>query len=281
MSVSNKNSKTKSKIGLSNPFNYTGSKHRYLSDLLEILPADNNLIVADPFCGGGDLCSNLPISWIVYASDSMPQIIGMHRAVASGAISADNAMRLAYKYQLNNLDEKHYYSFRDHYNKNKGSLGLYVLLCHSNTNRIRFNSNGEFNMPFGDRWFNLEMQKKLDDYRMRLHMRNVEFHVKSYIDIDFSFFDIALIDPPYLNTTATYNKSGAWSLADELHLHGKIKSECKKFVYFGQIWSKGVHNEALELFSLDYNVKVLKDTTGTCSNNRKKGKTVEVMIWNF
>lgn len=267
-------------IGLSNPFNYTGSKHRYLRDLLDILPKDHGLSVCDPFVGGGDLCSNLPVSWRVYASDSMPEIIGMHKHIDKGLINSDLIAAKAYFSRLNNKDETYYYKFRDAYNKSPSPTDLYLLLCHSNTNRVRFNSDGEFNMPFGKRWFNLEMRKKLDDYHRRLFMRNIKFDVQDFVFVDFSMFDITLIDPPYLNSVATYNESGGWTRGDELDLHEKIKSECKKFVYFGQIWSNGKHNSLLDKFSKGYNVKVLKDTTKHCSSNRADKKTVEVMIWN-
>jgi site-specific DNA-adenine methylase len=136
-------------------------------------------------------------------------------------------------------------------------------------------------MPFGKRWFNLEMQKKLDDYIDRLSRKSIDFECRGYANINFHKFDLTLIDPPYLNTTATYNEAGGWRDIDEMNLHDKIKNECNTFVYFGQIWSKGVHNKLLDDFSKDYKVKVLKDTTKHCSANRKHDKTVEVMIYNF
>lgn len=271
------------KIGLSNPFNYTGSKHRYLRDLQEILPTDDNLTVCDPFVGGGDLCMHLNETWKIFASDAMPQIVEMHNDIKMGKINPNYAMQAAYQAQVNKTDEKHYYAFRRKYNEinhYKSPLNLYVLLCHSNTNRIRFSDSG-FNMPFGHRWFNDNMQEKLWDYIGRLRVRNTLFSCNKFVDCDFSQFDITLIDPPYLNSVATYNESGGWLRGDELDLHEKIKAECNKFVYFGQIWSNGKHNKLLDNFSKNYNVKVLKDTTKHCSANRKDEKTIEVMIWNF
>lgn len=267
-------------IGLSNAFNYVGSKHRYLKELGAILPVDDSLTVCDPFVGGGDLCTHLNKTWDIFASDAMPQVIEMHREIMSGHINVESLCVKAYSSRLNNKDKASYLKFRALYNKSPNPFDLYLLLCHSFSNGIRFSSNG-FDMPFGKRWFNLEMQKKLYNYIERLHDRQISFGCREFSDCDFSQFDITLIDPPYLNSVATYNEKGGWLESDEIALHGKIKSECNKFVYFGQIWANGKHNKLLDDFSKNYNVKILKDTTKHCSANRKDGKTVEVMIWNF
>jgi DNA adenine methylase Dam len=267
-------------IGLSNPFNYTGSKHRYLRELREILPTDDNLTACDPFVGGGDLCTHLNKTWSIYASDTMPQVIEMHNEIMSGNINVESLCVKAYSSRLNNKDVDAYDKFKRLYNKSPSPFDLYLLLCHSFSNDIRFSSNG-YNVPFGKRWFNLEMQKKLYNYIERLHDRSVSFCCHEYAERDFSQFDITLIDPPYLNSVATYNERGGWLEGDEIELHDKIKLECDKFVYFGQIWSNGKHNKFLDDFSKNYNFKILKDTTKHCSANRKDDKTVELMIWNF
>ena len=274
------------KIGLSNPFNYTGSKHRYLNDLLEVLPKDEALTVVDPFVGGGDLSCHLPEAWKVDAFDLESKLIALHDMFNGnyGSYAIEQLDLRIKQLSLSKTNEDAFYKLRELYNstEHEDSHLLYLLICHSNTNRMRFNKNGEFNMPFGKRTFNDSLRAKAVDYVNRLSKRNVNFECKSYHLVDFSDYDLALLDPPYLNTVATYNENGGWDLEDELALHAKIEKECKKFVYFGQLWSKGVYNEALDMFAQDYNVKVLKDTTASCSSNRKKeGKTVEVMIWNF
>jgi DNA adenine methylase/adenine-specific DNA-methyltransferase len=125
------------------------------------------------------------------------------------------------------------------------------------------------------------LKNKLIDYQNRLKDRDVEFYCKSAFDINFKLYDITLIDPPYLNTIATYNEKNGWNADLENMLHDKIKSECNKFVYFGQTVSNGIKNELLVEFAKNYNVKILKTTTENCSSTKKKkGETVEVMIWN-
>ena len=266
----------------SNPFNYTGSKHRYLKELFSVLPDTKHLTVIDPFVGGGDLISKLPATWSIFASDAMPQLIEMHQAIQRGEI---DSLKVAFECSVSGLNrdsDKYYYRYREAYNETPRSIELYTLLCHSNSNRIRFSSKG-FNMPFGKRTFNPDMQAKLDNYSSALKSLTVDFSCKKYTEVDFNDADLLLIDPPYLNTVATYNEAGGWTVNDEFELYTKINKAVAngvKFIYFGQIWSKGVHNAHLDAWSQQFNVKVLKDTAAHCSANRGKGKTIEIMIYN-
>ena len=192
-------------------------------------------------------------------------------------------------YEERNLSKENlsaYLDLRVDYNKTKLPELLYLLLTSSFNNQMRFNKSGGFNMPFGKNRssFNPKMKAKLEDYTKRSQERDASFSVKSFDEWDFSEFDLGLFDPPYLNTTATYNESDGWNSGLDGRLLSKIDDAAEKgfkFVYFNQIESKCVINENLKEWSKKYNVKILKDTTKSCSYNRKSGKTVEIMIWNY
>lgn len=272
--------------GLSNPFCYTGSKHRYLDDVFSILPREEKLKVVDPFVGGGDLCCHLPESWQVDAFDLESKLIGVHKMFNGnyGGYAIEQLDLRIKQIGLSKTNEEAFYKLRELYNstEHEDSHLLYLLICHSNTNRMRFNKNGGFNMPFGKRTFNDSLRAKAIDYVDRLSKRNVTFACKSYHLVDFSNYDLTLLDPPYLGTVATYNEGGGWKEEDESRLHDKIERECNRFVYFGQLVVNGVRNDLLDTFAQDYKLKVLKNTTATCSSNKKqKGETIEVMLWNF
>lgn len=271
-------------IGLSNPFNYTGGKHRYLKDMQEVIPKGENLSVCDMFFGGGDLSTHLPKSWEISGYDINKQLIEMHNAILSGHITVKSVEDMVLKASLSKVDEDAYTKFKAVYNWVKDPLMLYVLTCHSNSNRIRFNGNGEQNLAFGKRTFNPSMKAKLADYINRIKSRDVFLYGRSSLGKDLNYYDLLLVDPPYLNTLACYNEKGGWKVEDEIALHLKLHEahgQGIKFIYFGQIWSKGVENKYLQSFANGYNMKVLKNTTATCSANMKNvGETLEVMIWN-
>lgn len=267
----------------SNPFNWTGSKHRYLKDLFDVLPNKENLKVLDPFVGGGDLISKLPKEWLITAGDSMSQIIHMHIYVQAELLNS-GIISKAFKTRGMSKDNKvAYLELRKEYNKTKDPVLLYLLITNSFNNQLRFNKSGGFNIPFGKRKFNDLMVSKLDNYSESLKGRNIKFINKDFNWWDFLYFDLILVDPPYLNTTATYNESGGWSKRDDSELFNKL--DCvnklnKKFIYFNQTWSNGKQNKALSLWCQIYNVRILKDTTASCSYNKKGGKTVEIMVFN-
>lgn len=274
-----------------NPFNYTGSKHRYLKELFEVLPGveGKNLNVLDPFVGGGDLISKLPRPWCVTASDSLTPLIRMHQDMQRGIITTSSVIEFIEHFGLSKTNESGYLSTRSLYN-NSGigpshdNIALYSLACHSNSNRIRFaQKTGDFNMPFGKRTFNSQMQKKLDNHCDWIKSAIVKFYNKSFEAWNFRDFDLLLIDSPYPNSVACYNERNGWTFKQELKLYTKIDDADDhgvKFVYFGQTWANGNHNPTLEKWAQQYNVKELKNTSHQCSANRKNGKTIEIMVYN-
>lgn len=271
-----------------NPFNYTGSKHRYLNEILKVLPTGKHLKVLDPFVGGGDLISKLPAGWGVCASDKCHQLISMHDAIQSGQINNGNILSLKSKLGLNRFDTEKYLELRDRYNSlnTKGIPSpnlLYLLICHSNSNIMRFNKSGGFNVPFGKRTFNESLQEKLSNYSQYLRHASVNFYTKDFMGWDFLEFDLLLIDPPYTGSIASYNERGGWTIEQEMSLYLKVDDAASngvKFVLFGQVWANGAYNKMLDMWSRKYKIVELKNTSHQCSHNRKNKKTVEIMVFN-
>lgn len=108
-----------------------------------------------------------------------------------------------------------YLKFRDNYNKNKNPLDLFVLMNYCMSQTIRFNAEGDFNMPFGsDRFIKEKHTPRYIDFHQKLNSKGFNITNKSYLDLnsaDFNTNDFVYLDPPYLNTTATYNENGKWN----------------------------------------------------------------------
>lgn len=266
-----------------NPFNWVGSKFRYLEDFMEVLPSEEGIRVLDCFLGGGDLISKLPESWNIKGIDIMPQLVGMHKAIQGGNLNTKSILEDFNSRGMSKTNSTAYLELRDEYNNNPTPELLYLLMTNAFNNQLRFNQKGGFNMPFGkDRSsFNPKMQAKLTNYSNWLKTANVTLECKSYKEEDFSNYDLLLLDPPYLNTTATYNEQGGWTNADDVDLLEKLTDYSGKFIYFNQLVSKGVENTNLKKWIESYNVKVLSDTTENCNHQRKGGTTVEIMVTNY
>ena len=66
------------KMEEANPFNWTGSKFRYLNDMFNVMEKllnEDNIRVLDVFTGGGDCISKLPKSWDITANDLESRLI--------------------------------------------------------------------------------------------------------------------------------------------------------------------------------------------------------------
>ncbi len=265
-----------------NPFNWTGSKHRYLKDLFEVLPVDKgNLKVLDPFVGGGDLISKLPDTWIITASDTMSQIVDLHNACKDKTFDTESILNEFNLRGMSKTNKDAYLKLREEYNKNPSVEKLYLLMTNSFNNQLRFNSKGSFNMPFGkDRSsFTNNMQTKLNNYQGLLESKNIKFEVESWDSYNFSDFDLVLLDPPYSNTCATYNESTGWSEKDDEALFSELERSGVDYIYFNQTYSKGVSNNTLIDWLDGRDYKVLKETSTGCSYNRDNGFTQEIMAW--
>ena len=128
---------------------------------------------------------------------------------------------------------------------------LYVIIVYAFNNQIRFNSNGEFNLPVGKRDFNKKMEQKLIDFIDKIQEQNCTFTCCDFRDFDVSALtseDFVYIDPPYLITCATYNEQGGWDETAERDLLSFLDDLQKKNIRFALsnvLRSKGKENKIL------------------------------------
>ena len=128
---------------------------------------------------------------------------------------------------------------------------LYVIIVYAFNNQIRFNSNGEFNLPVGKRDFNKKMEQKLIDFIDKIQSQNCIFTCCDFRAFDTSALtlqDFVYVDPPYLITCATYNEQGGWSEDDEKDLLAfldELNGRNIRFSLSNVLRSKGKENNIL------------------------------------
>ena len=97
--------------------------------------------------------------------------------------------------------------------------------------------------------------------------------------------DFIYLDPPYLNTTATYNENGGWSKSDEEDLYELCEKLSERNIRFGMsnvFENKGIENKKLIKWCEEnnWNVYVFDGFTYSACG-KGNSKTKEVFITNY
>lgn len=275
------------------PLNYTGNKYRILPQILPYFPKEIDTFV-DLFSGGATVGLNVDAKRVVFI-DSNERVINLLQFLYDTPFSTlinkieniiyDYRLSYSYKYGYSTYREKGYvkgnnglkaynedgyYRLRKEYNeiKNKNSQKanamLYVLLVYAFNNDIRFNRQGEFNMPVGKTDFNKSNYTKLKEFKQRSEKKDYLFlcldftseQTKQIIeDADFIY-----ADPPYILTNAVYNGKNNWSIEEEkalLEMLTQLDKNQKQFALSNIIETSEENHDILKQYVKNNKWKVI------------------------
>ena len=271
------------------PMNYTGNKFRIINQIHQYFPKDINVMV-DLFCGGMDVTINTSAKKH-YANDINAPVVDIFKTFQQYSVEdlVSHIETTIAEWNLSDTNADAFNAFRDHYNQTKQPLDLFVLICYSFNYQIRFNSKGEFNMPFGKERSSFNNDMRLNLIKTVGRLRDVEFSTKSFRDFDYSQLsagDFVYADPPYLISCATYNTG--WGERDEYDLYAiltDLNNRGIKFALSNVSEHKGQTNEILltwvsdngyHLYDIDFNY----DNCSYHGQNTDK-PTREIIVTNY
>lgn len=297
------------------PLNYTGGKYKLLNQIIPIFPKNLDLFV-DLFSGGANVGVNVNAKRIVCV-DKQKEIIRvmeLFKKYEDGYI-IDKLEKIIDKYNLSNsllngykvykctsdkglgsYNKSKYLDLRNDYNSmiddsvEKDFLFL-TLVIYGFNNQIRFNSNGEFNMPVGKRDFNNSIRKNLKSFITKLKTKNIEFINSDFREFAIETTDNTLVycDPPYFLGTASYNENGGWTEKDEIDLLNYLSildQSGVKFALSNVIEHKGEKNIILDSWIKEhkYIVHIIDSNYNNSNYHKQEGnilKTIEVLVTNY
>ena len=297
------------------PLNYIGGKARILDQVLPLFPLHIDYFV-DLFCGGCNVGINTRAEHHIY-NDKSSQLIGLLSLLASKdpdifieeinaiidkygfsrtsdhnfAFYGGNCMKGVSEYNREKfIALRNEFNSRQEYDDYYYTL-LYTLIVFGFNNQIRFNSQGEYNLPVGKRDFNLVLQRKLKKFMLALQSQ--ETTISNY---DFRQFNtdilsensLVYVDPPYLITGATYNENGGWTEQDESDLLlflDNLNDRGINFALSNVLRHKGRENSILREWvdAKEYYINHIQMDYSN-SNYQVKGKdseTHEILITNY
>jgi DNA adenine methylase len=276
------------------PLNYTGGKSKLLPQILPLFPDKVGTFI-DLFCGGCNVGSNVNADKVIY-NDYMSQIIELFKNWKDTNLE-DTIQYIETqieKFNLSKQNQEGFLELRKQYNEYRDIRDLFVLVAYAFNHQIRFNSKGEYNMPFGkDRSeYNKNMKTNLINFITRIQEQDSIFSNKSFDELnveDFTKDTFVYADPPYLITVASYNENGGWNEQMEYKLLDyldKCTENGIKFALSNVLEMNDKSNDILKKWAQEkgYNVHHLNYTYGNC-NYHKLDKTVgltdEVLITNY
>lgn len=271
--------------------NYIGGKYRLLNQILPLFPDQINCFV-DLFAGGLDVSLNIEANNTI-CNDINCFIIDLFKFFQ--AQEKDNLIRDIHlcieEFGLSKTNKDGYILLREEYNKTHLPLHLFLLICFGFNHQIRFNSNGNFNNPFGA---NRSSYNPITERNLGLMIEKIkEFNFCSYNFKDFPIDglkpgDFLYADPPYLLSCGSYNdgKRGfeGWTEKDDMELFRMLDSLNEKGISFALsnvVRHKGFLNLHLFEWSQNYNLHHINANYSNSNYQATQSITEEVLITNY
>lgn len=277
---------------IKSPLNYTGGKFKLLPKIMPLFDEAETFI--DLFGGGGNVGINSNSEKIII-NDREKVVIDFFKKIQKLSIEdvLESIKGYIENYDLSKVNQEGFLKIRKDYNASneKDPLMFYTMLMYSFNYQIRFNSKGEYNMPFGkDRSsFNKNTEKNIRNFHNAILSKKIIFTNNDFRDIKVDKINsdtMVYCDPPYLITTASYNENGGWTEKEEidlLNLLDELNDKNIKFALSNVLEHKNKKNTTLIEWSKKYNIHFL-DMNYNNSNYQStanQGKTVEVLITNY
>lgn len=242
----------------------------------------------DLFGGGGNVTVNVNAEHVIY-NDILKQVPELLNYLQTNVVakSLSQIKELIATYDLSKTNQEGYLKLREDYNDNPSPIKFYTLICYAFNNQIRFNSKGEYNMPFGKNRssFNPSLEEKFIKFTTEIQSGKYKFQSGSFEKFNFDLLssgDFVYCDPPYYNSLATYNESGGWTEGNEktlLHILDTLTDRNIKWALSNNL---KYDNQILDKWKERYNVRYLNGDYSNCNYQKKdKSKDIEVLITNY
>lgn len=308
--VASKNNPVQSGF-VKSPLNYTGGKHKLLPQITKIFP-NNIKTFYDVFSGGANVGINATAKNIICLEKNR-YVVNLLRLIQNDnfedlnqrVVDIIDRFGLSQSFirgyghygvdsssGLGRHNKKAFLELRGEFNKEKTRIDLLlVLVLYSFNNQIRFNSNGDFNLPVGKRDYNGSSRKNVAAFSQTSNEKKIVFKSCDFRDIEkmpLTKNDFVYLDPPYLLGLASYNEMGGWTEKDEKDLCVLLNNLNKKGIRFALsnvLEHKGNINNTMKEWVKKYNYKIHKLDYDYKNSNyhstAKDNKTEEVLITNY
>lgn len=276
------------------PIKIQGKKTKLVPEIIKLIP-NEKFVWIEPFLGSGEVLFNVNPEYAVVC-DNNGYIINFFKALQQNKIN-EKIVREFLEYhgeRLNHEGKQYYYKIRDKFNKTHGNLEFLFLNRSCFNGIMRFNNNGEFNVPFcnKDNRFTKALITKIVNQVNAIqkliieHGDNWKFICCDWKEIEkYNTFTcdniIYYFDPPYIDRHSTY--FDAWTEEKNNELFEKLNRLNNKFLLSNWLSNKYRRNLHIEKFFDNNCFNIMKFNhyyhVGAKESNRNS--IIECIVTNF
>lgn len=244
----------------------------------------------EPFLGTGVVAFNSNAKKALL-SDINPHLINFYKRLQSKEITPLDIQSFLYSEgeKLKNADENgasYYKEVRARFNTNFDSLDFLFLSRAGFNGMIRFNKNGNWNIPFckkPERFARAYVTKIVHQAENCLHKMtlNWQFENKDFRDIILQADenDFIYCDPPYAGRYVDYYSG--WTEKDENDLFELLKNTKAKFILSSWHHNDFRYNENIKKYEKAFNVLTQKHFYFAGAKEKNRNSVVEALVLNY
>ncbi|MBF0277527.1 MAG: Dam family site-specific DNA-(adenine-N6)-methyltransferase [SAR324 cluster bacterium] len=270
------------------PIKSQGIKTKLVPWIESLLPEDFSGVWIEPFMGTGVVAFNLAPDQALLC-DSNPHLIHFYQAIAEGDITPEKVRTFLNKEGVLLLEkgEAHYYEVRERFNRTHQALDFLFLNRAGFNGMIRFNSKGEFNIPFcrkAHRYAQSYVTKIVNqtaEIERVLKARSFNFRSQDFVKsiAKAKASDIIYCDPPYIGRHVDFYNG--WTETQEKQLFEALSRSPAQFIL--STWHHNDFRENSYLQSLWHPFRIMtrEHFYHVGGNVRNRNPMVEALVTSF
>lgn len=262
---------------------WVGGKRQIMFELLKNMPKTYNRYF-EPFIGGGALFFELQPN-NAYISDMNEELINLYQVVRDNVYELisdlkKHSISKEYFMEIRNIDRSK--DYQNWSNVQKASRFIYLnRTCFNGMYRV--NSQGQFNVPFG----NYKNPRIIDENNLincSNLLRNTEIRHADFSEIlkEVKKGDFVYFDPPYVPLSETSSFTSYTKDGFDIDMQFKLRDVCDELDSIGVkvLLSNSDTKLVNELYE-NYNINKVFASRQINANAEGRGKITEVLVRNY
>lgn len=270
------------------PFKIQGIKTKLIPCIYELTRQVAFDCWIEPFMGSGVVAFNIKLKKAILC-DSNPYIISFYNSLKNNSIDEFIVREFleAEGRKLSELEDLYYYEVRERFNREHDPLDFLFLNRSCFNGMIRFNRNGEFNVPYGHK------PERFSKAYITKICNQVKYVKKIINENDYTFIcqdftetikaatenSVVYCDPPYIGRHVDYYDR--WDEDNEIRLHDALKETSTKFILSTWKRTRFRENEYIQKLWNSYNIETTEHFYFVGARENNRNAVIEALIYNF